>query len=154
MARLDVGANGAISWQFRGLDDALRKASALMTGPEARRALGAALYQEMDGTIRGDVIENRVPVDQGTLSGSITTYDAEWSGNEVTVTLAAGGPAAPYALVQHERTDFQHPSKARRAKGETYGQGEAKYMSNALAAAEPGQPARVGRTFAAQIGLR
>lgn len=142
-----------IDFKIDGLGEAIRKARTMLTGPQAVRALGAALYQEMDGRIRNDVLQNRVPVDQGTLRSSITTYQPAVEGSEITVTQAAGGPAAPYALVQHERLDYNHPSLARRAKGETYGQGEAKYMSNALAAAEPGQARRVGRAFARSAGL-
>lgn len=47
-----------------------------------------------------------VPVDKGILrnSGRVTGPDVE-----AVVRLTFGGPAAPYAFIQHERLDFHHP---------------------------------------------
>lgn len=57
-----------------------------------------------------------VPVDLGTLRGSGKVLPPKITGTAVTVTMGYGGPAAAYALVQHERLDYQHTS------------GQAKYL--------------------------
>tara|TARA_B100000131_G_scaffold312388_1_gene346417 strand:- start:826 stop:1251 length:426 start_codon:yes stop_codon:yes gene_type:complete len=55
-----------------------------------------------------------VPHDEGALRGSATLKIESKSGTLLkTFTVAYGGPAAPYALVQHENLDFFHPSKKR-----------------------------------------
>lgn len=46
-----------------------------------------------------------VPVDEGTLRSSGTVRGPDSDG---AVRLTFGGPSAPYALVQHERTDYSH----------------------------------------------
>jgi len=51
-----------------------------------------------------------VPVDEGTLRSS-RTIDRTNLGDRYQVTVGYGGPAAPYAIVQHERLDFWHPPK-------------------------------------------
>ncbi len=49
-----------------------------------------------------------VPVDEGTLKNSGHVEDpVRGKGREISVALVYGGPAAPYAIVQHE-ADFQH----------------------------------------------
>lgn len=62
------------------------------------------------------------PVDEGTLRGSGST-SVEVHGNEVTGTVTFG---VPYAEVQHEHTEFQHP------KG-----GQAKYLEGPLTEMAP-----------------
>lgn len=118
----------------------------------AARAAAAAVKREMEGVVRPDALK-RVPVDQGTLWASVLVEPPQVSGTSASAVLGAGGAGVPYALRQHEDLTYNHPSLERQRKGETYGQGEAKYLSNALAAAEPGQAARVGRTFALELGL-
>lgn len=59
-----------------------------------------------------------VPFDEGILSGSMTVT-ANYGPTDMTATIAYGGPAAPYALVQHEGIDprtgkpYFHPAKAK-----------------------------------------
>lgn len=57
-----------------------------------------------------DVKNNRhgkgVPEEDGHLRSSGTVEGPKADG---TVVLAFGGPAAPYAIVQHERVDYHHP---------------------------------------------
>jgi hypothetical protein len=59
----------------------------------------------------------------------------------VSCILGAGGAASEYALVQHENLEFRHTV------------GEAKYLTNALNATEPGRDARIARTIARELGL-
>lgn len=110
----------------------------LRTG--AAKAAAAAVYREMEGTVKPDALE-RTPVDTGVLRASIMVEQPEVDGSTVRCVLGAGGAAAAYALRQHEEVGYRHTV------------GEAKYLSNALAAAEPGQAERVGRTFARELGL-
>lgn len=69
-----------------------------------------------------------VPVDTGTLRATGTVEGPDSS--EV-VTLAFGGPAAPYALVQHERTDYAHDV------------GESRYLVRGLERWQPGGSAAI-----------
>lgn len=65
-----------------------------------------------------------VPVDLGTLRGTGTVLPARRErGTRVVVQLVYGGPSAPYAIVQHENTDFD-PHKV----------GESKYLEKPLLA--------------------
>lgn len=63
-----------------------------------------------------------VPVDLGALRSSGHVGDPERSGDgrDVEIMLSFGGPAAPYALVQHENLDYVHRV------------GEAKYLEKPL----------------------
>lgn len=72
---------------------------------ERRRRLRAALYAEGEA-IMADSKENYVPIDEGTLKAS--GHVVLSSGDAIEVTLAYGGPAAPYALVVHEDLSAQH----------------------------------------------
>jgi hypothetical protein len=72
-----------------------------------------------------------VPFQDGILSGSgHLKAGGAASKTVISQTVEYGGPAAPYALVQHENTKFFHPAKARGGvspgiPGETRG---AKYL--------------------------
>jgi len=56
-----------------------------------------------------------VPFDQGILRGSATLKIESSRGGSLIkkFTVAYGGPAAPYALAQHENLRYFHPSKAK-----------------------------------------
>jgi len=87
--------------------------------PEIRRAL-AAEFDKIDLSLRRGLkdiaeqiakeSEQLVPVDEGTLRSSRTVTDSSGPTDYV-VRVGYGGPAAPYALAQHERLDFWHPPK-------------------------------------------
>lgn len=49
-----------------------------------------------------------VPVDEGTLRSTGLVEGPTAVGAGVQVVLSFGGAAAPYALAQHERTDYNH----------------------------------------------
>ena len=120
----------------RGLDKVLRNVQRY--GERGLRAFGRSLRGE------GEQIMTRskrdfVPVDQGILrstghvtGGSPRDTLGRFSG-KTDVTLAYGGPAAPYAIVQHERLDFRHTV------------GEAKYLERPAMDAVPGMAQRVAQ---------
>ena len=69
-----------------------------------------------------------VPFDTGTLSRSQTT-DVETIGRQIVGEIAYGGPAAPYALVQHEDLTLAHPPKSKGGSPVAPGQGRGpKYL--------------------------
>ena len=69
-----------------------------------------------------------VPFDTGTLSRSQTT-DVETIGSQIVGEIAYGGPAAPYALVQHEDLTLAHPPKSKGGSPVAPGQGRGpKYL--------------------------
>jgi len=63
-----------------------------------------------------------VPVDEGTLRGTGRVTNVEGG-----VVLSFGGPAAPYALDQHERLEYRHTV------------GEARYLVRGLERFDPNQ---------------
>ena len=69
-----------------------------------------------------------VPFDKGTLSRSQTTTVQE-TGTTIEGVIAYGGPAAPYALVQHEDATLSHPPKSKGGSPVAPGQGRGpKYL--------------------------
>jgi hypothetical protein len=89
--------------------DILRRA-ALNSGALA----GAALYQE--GLKMMAVSQRQVPVRLGVLRSTGTVHAPQRRGSSsIEVLLTYGGPAAPYAWVQHERLHLRHdaPTKAK-----------------------------------------
>jgi hypothetical protein len=52
--------------------------------------------------------QSMVPFDEGTLHGSA---DVTTSADMLSATITFGGPAAPYALIQHEDESLWHPPK-------------------------------------------
>ena len=69
-----------------------------------------------------------VPFDTGTLSRSQTT-SVTTRGKTITGEIGYGGPAAPYALVQHEDETLSHPPKSKGGSPVAPGQGRGpKYL--------------------------
>ena len=87
-------------------DVALRR-ELIRLAREMPQAAGAALYLEGE-LIMTRAKEEYVPVDLGALKNSGRVHPPEMKGADVSVTLAFGGAAADYAIVQHERLDFKH----------------------------------------------
>lgn len=80
---------------------------ALSAAPErAIAALGAALYHEANDIMTE--AKGETPVDTGVLRASGTVFRPQVFGTIVEVQLGFGGAARAYALIQHERTDFNH----------------------------------------------
>jgi hypothetical protein len=69
-----------------------------------------------------------VPFDTGTLSRSQTT-SVKTRGKTITGEISYGGPAAAYALVQHEDATLSHPPKSKGGSPVAPGQGRGpKYL--------------------------
>ena len=94
------------------------------------RNVGRALYEE--ALIEQKESMARTPVEFGTLRNSHETSFPSYKGDEVSVEIKVGGPAAPYAVAVHERLDVHH--KAGQAKFlESTLLGSAKYMLQRIA---------------------
>ena len=95
---------------------------------------------EMAITVEAELIMTRskasfVPVKLNALRSSGHVEKAERVGRIVLVRLVYGGVSAPYAIIQHERLDFQHKV------------GQAKYLERPLNEAVPGMAKRMARTL-------
>lgn len=97
------------------LDRALREA-----GQKVKVAAAAALFREAS-----DIISESVPLvpwDKGHLAASHFVHAPRPGGDgEMEVTFGYGSQSVTYAVIQHEREDFQHP------RG-----GQAKYLSSVI----------------------
>jgi len=104
-----------ISFEIRGLGTTADAITALVEAD--RKVIRRALY------VGGEKVVARakelVPVDEGILRGTGHVALPGLAGDLV-VQPTFGGPAAPYALVQHERMDFHHTT------------GQAKYLETAM----------------------
>ena len=121
-------------------------AKAKLTGEEAMLRKIRKLQRtypdkmEMAITVEAELIMTRskasfVPVKLNALRSSGHVEKAERVGRIVLVRLVYGGVSAPYAIIQHERLDFQHKV------------GQAKYLERPLNEAVPGMAKRMARTL-------
>lgn len=87
--------------------------------------------------LRGEMIatdskQNYVPVDQSTLQGSIHAEQPVITGDNVSVRVVAGGPAADYAEAVHEHLSVHSPPSWKAAEasgaGVHFTQGGPKYL--------------------------
>ena len=93
----------------------------------------AARALEAEAEIEMTEAKRRTPVDTGALRASGHVKPARRHGREISVTLAFGGPAAPYAVYVHEDLDAYHPT------------GEAKFLERTINESAPHMAARVAR---------
>jgi hypothetical protein len=120
---------GAVATLYQGANAALRdlrKIQAFAPDEFAR-----ALYQEAQ--IELTEIKKRTPVDTGALRASERLEGPNRNGRQISVTVLAGGPSAPYAFFVHEDLEAYHK------------QGEARYIENPLKESAPYLPARVAK---------
>lgn len=102
--------------ELRGIDEVRRR---LGLAQEALTEGMAAGLKALGENVRGNSM-GRAPVDLGVLRNSHYVTEPEVDGDTISLTIGCGGgPAEPYAIVQHERLDLRHP------------EGEAKFMENA-----------------------
>ncbi len=95
-----------------------------------------------------------VPFDTGTLSRSQST-SVKTTNTTVTGEIGYGGPAAPYALVQHEDATLSHPPKSKGGSPVAPGAGRGpKYLE--FPSRQVGKKAEkiIARSVAASRGLR
>lgn len=93
--------------------------------------MARALYEE--ALIEQKESMRRTPVDTGALRASHMTTKPRISGQDVSVTIEVGGPAAPYAIPVHERLDVDHPV------------GQAKFLESTLNESRPYFAARIAK---------
>lgn len=96
------------------------------------KATAKFLYQEME--IEMAESKQIVPLDEGPLRASGSVEPPVITPTEVVVELGYGGPAAPYAIKQHEDPDLIHPNGR-----------EWKYLERPLMESAPHLPDRIGR---------
>lgn len=89
-----------ITLRVDGIDQVLNKLRVL--GAQFPEAAGNALFRFVSNEIERPAKDEFVPVMFGSLRASIHTLDAVVRGNTISVTIAAGGAAAPYAMKVHE----------------------------------------------------
>lgn len=92
-------ANKVIHLEVTGLGTALHRLQEL--GDRAIEAAAILLKDFADTQVVAPAKEI-VPVDTGALRATIQATDPVVSGTKVSVSVSAGGPAAPYALSVHE----------------------------------------------------
>ena len=118
-----------------GGEELIRKLKAL--GEKAQTIVGGVLYREAEAIMTES--KTQCPVDVGTLRASGHVQDPVSSGGQVIVTLGYGGPAVPYAIVQHEAMNFQHTV------------GNAKFLEDPMLAAVTGVEERLAKGIAKGI---
>jgi len=79
--------------------------------------------------------KHQVPVDTGVLRSTGHVQLPKEEAGRVSVTLGYGGPAAPYALRQHEELSYRHTV------------GKAKYLSDPAEAAVAGMDRRIAKVI-------
>lgn len=94
-------------------------------------AVAEALFQEAQ--IELTEVKRRTPVDKGTLRASEHIIGPIIRGKSIYVLIAAGGPAAPYAIYVHENLDAFHKV------------GQAKYIESVILESRPYMAARVAK---------
>jgi hypothetical protein len=77
--------------------------------------------------------KRRCPVLTGNLRSTIHVEGPEREGNHLSISIVAGGPAAPYAVAVHEDLEAFHPN------------GEAKFIEGPLRESGPYLPERIAR---------
>lgn len=112
--------------RFTGQTKAARQLQ--MAAQSGTPALATGLFREANIIITA-AKQDFVPVDEGVLRGTGYAAAPEISGNRVSVEMGFGGPAAPYAVRQHEDLTLRHTV------------GGAKYLEIPLKARLAGMPA-------------
>lgn len=93
------------------------------------KKIASALYEEAQIEMRE--AKRRTPWKTGTLRGTGIVNKPERDGNQISVTLSFGGPAAPYAIYVHENLEAIHPH------------GEAKFLESTLLESAPHMANRI-----------
>lgn len=124
-------------FELTGLDHLLANLARLGTG--ASKACAPALEEEAKRIMNDS--KDIVPYEDGDLQESGKVGDAEISNGLVSVEMGYGsGPSAPYAVVQHERLDLEHPGGKR-----------GKYLEEPLMAAERGMGERLAPDIESEL---
>lgn len=89
------------------------------------------LYQETEIEVKE--VKMRTPVDTGTLRGTVHQVGPTRNGRMIFTLIAAGGPAAPYAIYVHENLEAHHKV------------GQAKFIESVIMESRPYLAARVAK---------
>lgn len=119
---------------FKQIDEVLGK---LRT--QGLKVMGGALYTEAEDVMTVSK-DTWVPVEFGILKSTGHVELPVLESNVVSVRLAYGGPAAPYAVIQHEDAGLHHP-----------GQGRPFYLSGPVLEATPTLGQRLARRWGLAI---
>jgi len=114
---MPVRASGDTAFSIKGIKNVERTLKRIARATAAE--MPSALYEAGEGIMRQS--KEIVPVKTSALKNSGRVHDPETRGGSIRVQLSYGGAASDYAIVQHERTDYNHP-----------GQGEPKYLQRPL----------------------
>lgn len=120
-----------ITLEVEGIADLLGKLTRVRES--IHYGVGAGLYA-VGQNIRSTSMD-KTPIDTGALKGShyVTEPEGPESGDPHVIIGCGGGPAEPYAIVQHERLDLKHP------------EGEAKFLEKAAKEEAAGAQALVAK---------
>jgi len=120
---------------LKGADKIQRRLQALAKNMPKEILQAATIEAEL---VKTDSQKNYVPVDLGTLRGS-ATVTSKIEGGVISISIAYGGAAAPYALAIHEHLSSHSPPSWKKAQSVTFhpsGRGP-KYLERPLFAAKP-----------------
>ncbi len=115
--------------EIKGLEELRRKLAS--GGPAMVKQGAAALYQE--ALVEKIEMIHRCPKDTGNLRDSHEVLKPVIDGSDVSVSIMAGGPAAPYGLFVHENLEAHHAI------------GEAKWMERTIHESAPFLAERIAK---------
>lgn len=121
-------AGKVFRYRIRGVPELGRALRALGAG--AVPAGKAALTEEAEAVMTAS--KQEVPVDKGILRSTGHVAPPVIRARTITVQAAYGGPAAPYALRQHEELEYRHTV------------GKARFLQDPFEARLNGMPERIG----------
>jgi len=116
-----------VQFTIHGADSVNRRLTELLNSVPQKVA--AALYAEASNILTE--AQKRTPVEFGTLRASGHVVGPTTEGGNVSVIIAFGGPAAPYAVYVHENMEAHHNV------------GQAKYLESVIVESSPKLAARV-----------
>jgi hypothetical protein len=126
-----MASGSMIEWEATGLNSVLRT---LIGG--SLKATEKLLYDVALAAFADS--QQQVPVDEGDLKGSGMVHPPERRGTTVSVLLSYGGPATPYAMLQHEDMELNHPNG-----------GKAKFLEDPVVARAAGLDIRIAGALGA-----
>lgn len=101
--------------RIRVHDEAVRRKLSALGNPAAVVVpMARVLVDEARRII--NISKPLVPFDTGRLRGTGRIMPPEYRPTAVRVAMEYGGDMAPYAVIQHERLDFHHPTPGTQAK--------------------------------------
>ena len=135
-------AEKGVSFKFDQKEFADIKKKLKDLGMNGKQVAAQAMYTTAN--FIGNESQAIVPVDTGVLRGSMDiTRQKSFTQKTTRAEISYGGPAAPYALLQHEDMEFNHPTG-----------GEAKYLEKPFLKYTKNFPKSFVETMEAEAGFR